>query len=241
MGKKACGDGATLCRYWRESTFLLYVSRLTWALYWFRDATYNGISLFGGPQILPLWSILESSPIYKYWDWSPLIHSDLEANGIPPPSNSASALVRKSLPPTHPWVWKTPLKRSTGSSEGLSANPLQGRSAYHCTRPRRHGLHVFSLQVPIPHRMFCTNSSPSMCGEVTMKDTANGWQASTLSGLPGMPLVYIRARTRRFQRSSMSTHTGSIRRTPSSLIRCSMRRTRLHTLTTWRARLTQRL
>ena len=32
VGKKAYGDGATLCRYWRESSFLVYVSRLTWDL-----------------------------------------------------------------------------------------------------------------------------------------------------------------------------------------------------------------
>src|SRR5258706_8680809 len=136
MGKKARGDGATLCRCSRESSFLVYVSPLTWALYWLWDATYDGISLFIKPQLLPVWSILESSPIYKAWDWSPLIHSTLEANGIPPPSNSLSALIRKSLPPTHPWAWKTPLKRTTGSPEGLSAKPAKGRRAHHCTRPR---------------------------------------------------------------------------------------------------------
>ena len=179
--------------------------------------------------------------MYKSWDWSPLIHSTLEANGIPPPSNSPSALVRKSLPPTHPWAWKMPLERSTGPPEGLSATPLKGRGAYHCTRPRRHGLHVFSSQLPIPRRMFCTNSSPCMCEGATMKDTANFWQPTGLSGLPGMPLVYIHARTLRFQRSSILIRTGSIHHIPSSLIRCSTRRTRLHTLTTWRARWTRRI
>ena len=33
VGKKACGDGAVLCRCERETSFLIYVSRLTWALY----------------------------------------------------------------------------------------------------------------------------------------------------------------------------------------------------------------
>ena len=79
-----------------------------------------GNSDFTEARVLPAWSTLESSPLFKDWDWSPLIHSTLEANGIPPPSNSPSALVRKSLPPMHSWAWKVPHNEPLGSSDGPS-------------------------------------------------------------------------------------------------------------------------
>ena len=135
MGKEATRDGPTLCGYRRETAFLVDVSLFIRLLYWSWGATYDArIRLFGGPQLLPVWSVLESSPMYKDWDWSPLIHTTLEANGIPTPSDSHSARLRKSLPPTHPWAIKTAHKRSAALIEGPASNPNKARGAYPCTR-----------------------------------------------------------------------------------------------------------
>ena len=102
-----------------------------------------GTSDFAEARVLPAWSILESSPLFKDWDWSPLIHSTLEDNGIPPPSNSPSALVRKSLPPMHPWAWKAP---QVGTPDDASDRLQNSRGAYLCA----HTVHFVELMLSPP-------------------------------------------------------------------------------------------
>jgi hypothetical protein len=60
-----------------------------------------GQYLWYGTRDGRLFPILKSTPLFKDWDWGPLIHSILEVNGIPPPSDGLSTLVRKSLSSTH--------------------------------------------------------------------------------------------------------------------------------------------
>jgi hypothetical protein len=71
----------------------------------------------------------------KDWDWSPLVHSTLEINGIAPPSNSPSALVRKLLPRMHPWAWKASLNEPRGTPKSHPAESPKGRGMHFCTGP----------------------------------------------------------------------------------------------------------
>ena len=59
---------------------------------------------FGDTKILPLWSAIATSPVFTQWDWSPLIHAELERLGFPVPDESPAARVRQSLPSSHPWA-----------------------------------------------------------------------------------------------------------------------------------------
>ena len=52
-----------------------------------------------------MWHRLSKSPFFTEWDWSPLIHAELEREGFPLPSNTSSARLRLALPPTHPWAY----------------------------------------------------------------------------------------------------------------------------------------
>ena len=141
----------------REIAVPVYVSLLTHFRYWIWGVTEDRISDFGEARLLPAWSILESSPLFKDWDWSPLIHNTLEVNGIIPPANSPSALIRKSLPPTHPWAWKAPHDEPMGTPEGLSGQVPNDRGTYKCRLRPWHGIQSFALQLPDLCRILSTS------------------------------------------------------------------------------------
>src|SRR5258706_8934573 len=86
---------------------------------------------------------------------------------------------------------RRPSRELQAHQKAFPQNPqkAEGRTIAHVLDAT---VHVVSSQLPIPRRMFCTNSSPCMCEGATMKDTAIFWQAMGCSGIPGMPLVYFR-------------------------------------------------
>jgi len=57
-----------------------------------------------GDRVLSIWHELSKSPFFTHWDWSPLIHMEVERAGFSVPSDTASARLRRTLPSTHPWA-----------------------------------------------------------------------------------------------------------------------------------------
>jgi len=65
---------------------------------------YSNLIRVFGDRVLSMWHGLSKSPFFTHWDWSPLIHTEVERAGFPVPSNTSAARLRLALPPTHPWA-----------------------------------------------------------------------------------------------------------------------------------------
>jgi hypothetical protein len=79
-----------------------------------------------------MWHELSKSPFFTQWDWSPLIYTEVERAGFPLPSNSASARLRLTLPPTHPWA--SSRVPSVETSSPTSPFTIPGLLAVHVRR-----------------------------------------------------------------------------------------------------------
>ena len=75
---------------------------------------------------------MSKSPFFTQWDWSPLIYKEVERAGFQVPSDTVSAHLRRSIPPTHPWA---PLKSpSSETSSPTTPFTIPGLLAVHIRR-----------------------------------------------------------------------------------------------------------
>ena len=83
-------------------------------------------------RVFSLWHGLSKSPLLTQWDWSPLIHTEVERVGFPIPSDTPSARLRRNLPSTHPWASSKSL--SVETSPPATPFTIPGLIAAHIRR-----------------------------------------------------------------------------------------------------------